>query len=227
MTVASRFRFVGLLLGLVLGLGSALASAQSIANGESLYRQYCQVCHGFPPSAGPDRAPNNPALIRGAIASKVPDMRSLGFLTDANLADIAAWLGSLSAPPPPPPGGPAAPAFDYTDLWYGGETESGWGLNIIQHASSNIFAVMYTYAANNKPMWFVLPGGHWSSANTFTGAWYRVTGPSYAQQPFDPAKVKVLQVGTATLTFTDASHGTLAFTVDGVAVSKPILRQPF
>lgn len=118
------------------------------------------------------------------------------------------------------------PALDYTDLWWGGDGESGWGFNIMQHPTHQIFGVMYTYDARGKPFWYVLPGGTWTSATTFTGNWYRVTGPAF-NGSFDPAKVSVVQVGTAELAFSDSSHGTLAFTVNGVAVSKPISRQPF
>jgi hypothetical protein len=34
-------------------------------------------------------------------------------------------------------------------------------------------------------------------------------------------------VGTATITFIDASHASLSFTVNGTTVVKPITRQPF
>ena len=202
-------------------LAASLANAQNVANGHALYQQYCQVCHGAQPAGGPERAANDPALIRNAIRSNVPDMRSLSFLTDQNLADIAAWIASLTAAPPPPP---PAPTRDYTDLWYGGEAESGWGLNIIQHPSNVIFAVMYTYDANHHPIWFVLPGGTWTANNIFTGAWYRVTGKPYSQA-FAPPDVQ--PVGTATLTFFDGSSGSLTFVVNGTTVTKPMTRQPF
>ena len=38
-----------------------------------------------------------------------------------------------------------APFADFTDLWWGGPSESGWGLNLIQHPSNQIFGVWYTY----------------------------------------------------------------------------------
>jgi cytochrome c553 len=204
---------------LVLWLASAPALAQSVANGQTLFRNNCQVCHGNPPVGGAAGAGNNPGLIRNAINGRVPDMRILSFLTDAQLADIAAWIASLSAPVLPP-----APDRDYTDLWFGGDSESGWGFNIIQHATSQIFGVMYTYDSAGHPIWFVLPGGSWTTNNTFTGAWYRVTGKAY-NQPWAPSDV--LQVGFATLTFTDASHGLLTFIVNGTVVNKTIQRQPF
>jgi cytochrome c553 len=218
---AVMLRRVAVMLALlVLSLASSVSLAQSATNGHALYQQYCQVCHGATPAGGPERAGNNPALIRNAINGRVPDMRSLGFLTDANLADIAAWIASLTATAPP------APALDYTDLWYGGESESGWGFNIIQHPSHALFGVMYTYDARRKPVWFVLPGGTWTTPTLFIGTWYRVSGPP-SNGVFDPAKVKADAVGNAQLSFTDASHGTLSFSVDGIQVVKQIVRQSF
>jgi cytochrome c553 len=200
---------------------AAPAAAQSVAHGQSLYGSICRVCHGFPPSGGPERAEGNPAVIQAAIDFRVPAMSFLrGVLTTGDVADIAAYLASLQAPPQP-----AIPAFDYTDLWWN-PGESGWGLNLIQHASHVIFAVMYTYESPNRATWFVMPGGTWSSPTTFGGGLFRVTGPAFTGA-FDPAAVRVRQVGAATLTFTDRDHGTFAFSVDGVPVTKAITRQPF
>jgi cytochrome c553 len=220
-----------LLLAFVLAAAAITsAHAQDANNGRSLYQNYCQVCHGFPPSGGPELAPNNPALIQSAINGLVPQMSILRFLTSSQVADIAAYIASLSAPPPPPPpppppSTPPAPTLDYSDLWFNAD-ESGWGFNIIQHSTNQIFGVMYTYDANRKPQWFVLPGGSWTSSTKFTGNWYRVTGPAF-NGSFDATKVKVTQVGTAELSFSDASHGTLSFSVNGVVTSKNLTRQPF
>jgi lysyl endopeptidase len=116
---------------------------------------------------------------------------------------------------------------DFTDLWWN-PNESGWGLNIVQHASRNIFAVWFTYDANGSPRWFVIPGGIWNSAtNTFTAAMYQTSGPAASTATFNQNLVKVTQVGNATITFTDANNGTFAYTVNGVLGSKAITRQPY
>jgi cytochrome c553 len=218
-------------------LAAPAAEAADAARGLTLYQTYCSVCHGLPPipGVGPLLAPNNPALIQAAINGLVPQMSVLSFLSADQLADIAAYIGSLSSPPPPPPLPPPpppppppdpVPTRDYTDLWYGGESQSGWGFNVMQHGTNVIFGVMYTYDASNRPLWFVLPGGSWVTSTRFVGKWYRVTGPA-ANGAFDSSRVKVTEVGTAELEFTDATHGTLAYTVNGVAVTRPISRQPF
>jgi hypothetical protein len=121
---------------------------------------------------------------------------------------------------------PAAPAFDYTDLWWN-PNESGWGLNLVQHAGHQVFGTWYTYASNGKPTWYTMPGGTWTSPTTFSGNVYATTGPSAASSTFDSASVVVRQAGTATLNFSDANNGAFAYTVDGVVESKVITRQPY
>lgn len=214
-TVAAAWLFA-------VGLSASPAAAQSVANGQALYGNICRGCHGFPPTGGPERAEGDPRVIQNAINGRVPAMGFLRVvLTSSDIADIAAYLGSLAGP-----AGPVVPAFDYTDLWWN-PAESGWGLNLIQHPSSVIFGVMYTYEPPNRATWFVLPGGTWSSPTTYGGAIYRVTGPAFNAATFDPAAVSLRQVGAATLTFTGRDSGTFSFSVDGVAVTKTITRQPF
>lgn len=208
-------------------LAPASSRAADPAHGESLARAYCVPCHGFPPRGGPEFGANNPARISAAINGVVPPMGFLRqLLSAADIADIAAYLGMLYAPPPPPPPSPPAitPAFDFSDLWFN-PAESGWGLNLVQHATGNIFGVMYTYEAPNRPLWLVIPGGTWSSSLQFNGGIFRVTGP--LASAFDPGKVNVRPVGTATLTFSDRDNGVFTFAIDGVTVTKTITRQPF
>ena len=118
------------------------------------------------------------------------------------------------------------PAADYSDLWWN-PSESGWGLNIIQHPSHTIFAVWFSYETDGSPAWFVLPAGTWVSSNTYTGTLYETSGPPASGAAFDPSSVHVTSVGTGTLTFSDASNGTWSYTVRGVSFSKSITRQSF
>ena len=211
-----------LLLSAVAALLPWDAHAQNVANGLAAYNSYCLGCHGSPPSGGPDRAGNNPGMISTAINGKVPAMSFLrGVVSSQEIVDIAAYLGNLSNPVPVTP----IPANDYSDLWFN-PAESGWGLNLIQHPSDQVFGVMYTYDTNRKPMWLVLPGGAWSSPTLFSGKLYKVTGPP-PTRTFDPRAVGVREVGTGTLTFRDRDNGTFVFSVDGVQVTKNISRQPF
>ena len=210
-----------LALALLLALAGVSAFAQSVSNGQSLYNGTCNSCHGTPPVGGPERAANAPSVIKNAINTVGAMQFMRGMYSDSQLADIAAYIGSLQGVPPPPPS--TTPLFDYTDLWWN-PNESGWGFNIIQHPSNVIFGVIYTYAAPNRPMWYVLPGGVWTSSTTFTGKLYRVTG-SPGNIAFKGGDVT--EVGNATLLFGSANNASLTYSVDGVQVFKLIERQPF
>ena len=119
----------------------------------------------------------------------------------------------------------ATPFANFTDLWWN-PNESGWGLNLIQHANNQMFGVWYTYGADGKRLWIVMPEGQWTSSSTFTGALYIVSGPPYSAA-FTPGNVHVNPVGNATLSFTNTNAGTWTYSVNGVSGVKTISRQPF
>jgi len=203
-----------LLLALV--LAGPVAVAADANHGHALYDGYCRGCHGFPPTGGPETAAGNPAKIRAAISGGVPTMGFLrGFFSNSDIDDIAAYLAALAS------SGPIVPTLNYTDMWWGGESESGWGFNVFQHASNNIFGIMYTYDETGKRVWFLLPGGTWTTPTTFTGTWYRSAGPPYSAA-FKPNEV--LNVGTATIVFQSANDATLTFSVLGVPATKIMTR---
>jgi lysyl endopeptidase len=120
---------------------------------------------------------------------------------------------------------PYAPSADYTDLWWNA-AESGWGLNVIQHANGIIFAVWYTYGADGKRTWFNVSSGTWMSPNTYQGTLYTTSGPAF-NGAFDPSRVTRTPVGSATLTFADPNNGTLSYSVNGITGTKQITRIPF
>ena len=119
----------------------------------------------------------------------------------------------------------AAPAGNYQGLWWKGQDESGWGINLT-HQADTLFATWFTYDANGKGMWLVMSNGAKTAPGSYTGALYRTTGSPY-NGAFDPARLVATQVGTATFTFSDASNGTFAYSVNGIAGSKPIAREIF
>ena len=65
------------------------------------------------------------------------------------------------------------------------------------------------------------------AAGVYSGALYATTGPAFNAVPFDPAQVKRTLVGTGTLTFTDSSDGSFAYTVNGASQTKSITREVF
>ena len=122
--------------------------------------------------------------------------------------------------------GPALP-IDYSDLWWN-PAESGWGLVITQE-SNVMFLALYVFDGSGNPVWYVAPDCEVaSSGQSCTGALYKTAGPALGTR-FDPSKVHATHVGTATVTFSDASNGTLSYTINNsnVPTTKPITRQAF
>ncbi len=123
----------------------------------------------------------------------------------------------------------AAPAGrDYQGLWWRSPaaSEAGWGINIT-HQGDILFATWFTYDSDGSGMWLVMPNGAKSAPDTYGGPLYRTTGPAFSSPAFDPARVTVTQVGTATFAFGDADNGTFTYTVNGVTQAKPITREVF
>lgn len=114
-----------------------------------------------------------------------------------------------------------------TALWWN-PNESGWGLNL-NHQGSTIFGTLFTYDQNRAPLWLVMSGGAMQADGvTYTGDLYRTTGPAFNAQPFTPiGPGNITRVGSMTLRFSDASVGTLRYTVNGVEVVKTVQRQVY
>jgi YVTN family beta-propeller protein len=117
-----------------------------------------------------------------------------------------------------------APTINYTDIWWGGASESGWGLALTQQFST-MFLAWYVYSDSGQPVWYVATLAV-ANGNSASGTLYRTTGPAFGAT-FDPSAVQASPVGTASVTFSDGNNGTLAYTVNGVTGTKAITRQLF
>jgi photosystem II stability/assembly factor-like uncharacterized protein len=119
-------------------------------------------------------------------------------------------------------GGPA----DYSDLWWAGAAENGWGMSINQHGQIQ-FNALYVYDSAGTPGWYVMPGGSWNADfTTYTGALYQPTAAplnNYDTSRFAPGA----SVGNASLSFTSASTATLLYNIRGTTGQKSITRQIF
>lgn len=118
----------------------------------------------------------------------------------------------------------AATAFstDQSDLWWN-PAESGWGIQLVQRGSV-IFATMFVYGASGTPAWYVAtmnPAG----TLRWTGDLYATTGPWFGAVPFDTMSVMPRKVGSMTWNAPSVDAGTLNYSVDGVPVSKNLVRQ--
>lgn len=115
----------------------------------------------------------------------------------------------------------SADSLDQSDLWWN-SSESGWGVQLA-HRGRVIFATMYVYDAGGKPTWvtaLLLP-----TANGWSGDLYVTTGPWFGAASFDPNSVTRRIAGTMTWMSADGVTGTIAYTIDGVSVSKNVTRQ--
>ena len=118
------------------------------------------------------------------------------------------------------------PYADLTDLWWNA-SESGWGLDIVQHPSDNLFMTLFVYGANGQPAWYVVPGGTWDGPN-FNGVVYRTTGPVVGDT-FDPGAVARTPVGSVHLavdTFSGDAYQAF-FQLGAQTFGRTIARQPF
>jgi hypothetical protein len=119
----------------------------------------------------------------------------------------------------------AARATDYTDIWWAGPTQDGWGVNLIQ-SEDFIFATFFVYgpAPAKTPIWYA--GNLTRIGNgSFTGGLYQTTGTGIGAV-WDPADhPDPTMVGSVTFTPIDTTSGTLAYNVGATIVVKSIVRQ--
>lgn len=124
-------------------------------------------------------------------------------------------------------------ATNYTDIWWGGAAESGWGIQITQHPSNNIFATWYTYDQSGNQLFVIMSGCDLIPFNgsACSGRLYRTTGTPFNTPTFVGANVT--QIGTGTFTFTDPNNAIFDYTIAASAtnattsIRKFITRFPF
>lgn len=208
------------------GSGIWLVMSEGRATGPGTYSGTLYRTTGPPFSANPW----DPALVTrtavGAATFSFADANNGTFSYVVNGIAQSKPITRLvfSTPPVCAEGASHGAAPNYQDLWWRSPagSESGWGLNIV-HQGDIVFATWFTYDASGRGLWIVMEGSR-TAAGVYSGSLYRTTGPAFSAIPFDPALVSRIPVGTATLTFSDASTGTFAYTVDGISQAKPIIR---
>jgi lysyl endopeptidase len=109
---------------------------------------------------------------------------------------------------------------NYQDLWWT-PSESGWGL-AIAHSGNTIFAVLFSYGDDGKPLWLVAPAVQRLADGSYSGTLYRTRGPAFDASAW--GDVSAAPAGDIALRFADGNSATLSYTVDGRAVRKAITR---
>ena len=116
---------------------------------------------------------------------------------------------------------------NFQDLWWrSGGIEPGWGLNVAQQGDI-IFATWFTYDHDGKGMWLVMPDAVKTAAATWQGKLYRTQGPAFDAQPWNGTGVLASEMGSATLSFTDAANGVFTANVGSATIAKPISREAY
>ncbi len=114
----------------------------------------------------------------------------------------------------------------YSDMWWAGQAENGWGMSIQQHGNVQ-FNALYVYDSAGKPVWYVMPGGTWNADyTTYSGPIYQPT--SAPLNDYSPAQFLVgASPGNVTITYTSPATAVLQYTINGISGQKSIQRQVF
>jgi hypothetical protein len=111
------------------------------------------------------------------------------------------------------------------DLWWGGTSQNGWGISVIQHYAT-LFIVWYTYDDTGMPRWYVMPGGTWTASDTYEGQIYHTIGTPWFQGPYSESDLKVFDAGPYKLRFTGTT-ATLDYTIDSHTGTLQLQHEPF
>jgi hypothetical protein len=120
---------------------------------------------------------------------------------------------------------------NYQGLWWAAPagSEAGWGIQLA-HQGDIVFTTWFTYDANGKALWLSMTAQKNLTgpfAGQYTGAIVQSVGPAFDIPVFPPNQVRSVTVGNGRLAFDDAGGGTFAYTLNGVAQTKSIVRQAF
>jgi hypothetical protein len=116
------------------------------------------------------------------------------------------------------------PQRDYSGIYDAGEQgESGWGINLSQGTTGNLFMTWYTYTPDGKPLWLVASGGVWNTPTSFTGRMYQTTGSPYGAT-YNTASSMIKDVGSITLDFVDTKTVQVRWDVNGLSGTKTVKR---
>jgi len=112
---------------------------------------------------------------------------------------------------------------NHTGIWFDPD-EPGWGIALDQEQGV-IGATLFTYGADGEPAWLSAASLLEQSADTYSGALYRTTGPAFGAGAWSP--IGVSSAGTMQIAFSSGGGAVLSYVADGVTVTKAIVPMPF
>jgi hypothetical protein len=115
-------------------------------------------------------------------------------------------------------------------MWWGGPTQDGWGINLVQQGGV-VFGVWYTYGPAGKSTWYVFPGGNWSGT-TYSGTMYSTSGSAWLGASYNPGQFVATATGTLSFNFAGANSANMTYSFSagpfaGTTQTRPIVRQPY
>ena len=122
--------------------------------------------------------------------------------------------------------GVAPSAIDYSDVWWGGASQNGWGVALVQQQGV-LAGSWYTYDSQGQAVWYLISAGSWTNANTYSAPLTRATGSQLIGATYNAAAFTPVTAGNVTLVFTDANNAQMTYSVDGVSQTKSISRLQF
>lgn len=117
-----------------------------------------------------------------------------------------------------------ARAYDFSDIWWGGSAQSGWGVNLVQNHDT-LFATFFVHgpAPSTTEFWYVATLIE-TPTGSFAGDLYQTTGTGIGAA-WNPAQATATKVGTAAFKPDSATRGLLTYNVGATTVAKTIFRQ--
>lgn len=165
----------------------------------------------------------------GAQPFAYSDVVSAGRLADG--AYSATWSFDPAAMPPVSAtfvvagGSLIAPVAPVADLWWGGASESGWGVNLAAQ-DDKLFISAFVYDASGNPTWLVMPEGRWDPTHTsWTGSFYKMHGSPLTS--YSAAKLSAGSAGAGTFDFGNPEAATFTLDAFGSSLTKRISRFVF
>ena len=168
------------------------------------------------PWAGQDRVPTDvgDGVITFSTATNARFDFRINEITNSKVITVQP-IGTDTTPP----------AINYTDLWWAGEQESGWGIAVTQQ-SSTIFATWFTYDNAGKPLWYVASNCPIIGASC-TSDLFQVSGGSPITSAWTAPPLTAPKVGTITFNFMGPGAADMRYTINDITSSRAISRQPF
>jgi hypothetical protein len=116
-----------------------------------------------------------------------------------------------------------AAATNYTDVWTGAGDNPGWGLTLF-HIDDALFAAWYTYDTDHEPVFFIIATTRQADGSYAGNVLRQRNGTPFPDISAAPPSAGSDAIGTATLRFSDGTHGTFGYAIGSVVQSKPIVR---